>query len=191
MIVEISTAIAVIKGAKAAFDVAKEAFDEIRDCAESGKSATESLGALTSFFSAAGKAEEGIAHAKELQDNPPKDENGNPIQDTRSDHEIVIEMMVAERQLKQFYKDLKEMFIYQFQEPGLYDEFMERLDKLRADRRQKETDRKLAIKAAEMRVRREKAKKRQMIIDVASIVLAIIVAFAIVYGIFLMFTYGG
>ena len=66
--IEVATALMVIKGAKAAFDVAKEAFDEIRECAEAGKSAHESLGALTSFFSSAGKAEEGIAHAKELQD---------------------------------------------------------------------------------------------------------------------------
>ena len=50
MIVEVTTAIAVIKGAKQAFDVAKEAFDEIKKCAQAGKAAHESLGALTSFF---------------------------------------------------------------------------------------------------------------------------------------------
>ena len=72
MIVEIATAISLIKGAKQAFDVAKEAFDEIKECAEAGKSAHDSLSALTSFFSAAGKAEEGISKAKELQQNPPQ-----------------------------------------------------------------------------------------------------------------------
>jgi hypothetical protein len=174
----------VIKGAKAAFDVAKEAFDEIRECAEAGKSAHESLGALTSFFSSAGKAEEGIAHAKELQENP-------PAEDSRNDFEVVIEMMVAERQLKQFYKDLKEMFIYQFQEPGLYDEFMGRLEKLRADRRQREVDHKLHLKALEMAARREKAKKIQFIQDMIAVSIGAIVSILIIIGIVWMFTLGG
>lgn len=182
--IEVATALMVIKGAKAAFDVAKEAFDEIRECAEAGKSAHESLGALTSFFSSAGKAEEGIAHAKELQDNP-------PAEDSRNDFEVVIEMMVAERQLKQFYKDLKEMFIYQFQEPGLYDEFMGRLEKLRADRRQRQIDHKLHIKALEMAARREKAKKAQFIQNIIAVVLGVTVSVAIVAGIIWMFTLGG
>ena len=182
--IEVATALMVIKGAKAAFDVAKEAFDEIRECAEAGKSAHESLGALTSFFSSAGKAEEGIAHAKELQDNP-------PAEDGRNDFEVVIEMMVAERQLKQFYKDLKEMFIYQFQEPGLYDEFMGRLEKLRADRRQRQIDHKLHIKALEMAARREKAKKAQFIQNIIAVILGIAVSVAIVAGIIWMFTLGG
>ena len=181
--IEVATAIMVIKGAKAAFDVAKEAFDEIRSCAEAGKSAHESLGALTSFFSSAGKAEEGIAHAKALQDNP-------PVEDSRNDYEVVIEMMVAERQLKQFYKDLKEMFIYQFQEPGLYDEFMGRLEKLRADRRQREVDHRLHLKALEMAARREKAKKVQFIQDCIAITLGVIVSVAIIIVIVLMFILG-
>jgi len=182
--IEVATALMVIKGAKAAFDVAKEAFDEIRSCAEAGKSAHESLGALTSFFSSAGKAEEGIAHAKELQDNPTEE-------DSRNDYEIVIEMMVAERQLKQFYKDLKEMFIYQFQEPGLYDEFMGRLEKLRADRRQREVDNRLHLKALEMAARREKAKKVQFIQDMFAMAFGVIVSVAIIAGIVWMFTLGG
>jgi hypothetical protein len=183
--IEVATAIMVIKGAKAAFDIAKEAFDEIRNCAEAGMSANDSLGALTSFFSSAGKAEEGIAQAKELQANPPEGQD-----DSRSDYEIVIEMMVAERQLKQFYKDLKEMFIYQFQEPGLYDEFMGRLDKLRADRRQRETDNRLHLKAIEMAGRREKAKKAQMIQDALAIALGVIVSIALIIGMIWMFTLG-
>jgi hypothetical protein len=182
--IEVATALMVIKGAKAAFDVAKEAFDEIRACAEAGKSANESLGALTSFFSSAGKAEEGIAKAKELQENP-------PVEDSRSDFEVVIEMMVAERQLKQFYKDLKEMFIYQFQEPGLYDEFMGRLEKLRADRRQREVDHKLHLKALEMAARREKAKKLQFVQDMFAVTLGAIVSILIIIGIVWMFTLGG
>lgn len=174
MIVEISTAIALIKGAKAAFDVAKDAFDEIKECAEAGKSAHESLSALTSFFSAAGKAEEGIAKAKQLQENPPQD----VAQDTRSDYEIVIDMMVAERQLKQFYVELREMFVYQFQEPGLYDEFWTRLEKLRADRRAKETEKRLQEKAAAMKKRRAMAKR----VEMAQTVLAGIVIVGLCIG---------
>jgi ABC-type phosphate transport system auxiliary subunit len=155
--IEVATALIVIKGAKAAFDVAKEAFDEIRECAEAGKSAHESLGALTSFFSSAGKAEEGIAHAKELQENPPEGQ-----EDSRSDYEIVIEMMVAERQLK----------------------------KLRADRRQREVDHRLHLKALEMAARREKAKKVQFIQDMFAIALGGIVSILIIIGIVWMFTLG-
>lgn len=182
MIVEISTAIAVIKGAKAAFEVAKEAFDEIRECAEAGKSANESLGSLTKFFSAAGKAEEGINQAKQLQES-------GAVEDTRNDYEIVIDMMVAERQLRQFYVDLREMFTYQFQEPGLYDEFIQRLDKLRADRRKKETEARLAIKAAEMKERRNKAKKLEKIYNAVAVALGSVVSFVIMYGVYWMFTF--
>ena len=182
MIVEISTAIALIKGAKAAFDVAKDAFDEIRECAEAGKSAHESLGALTSFFSAAGKAEEGIAKAKELQENPPED----VAQDNRSDYEIVIDMMVAERQLKQFYVELREMFVYQFQEPGLYEEFWSRLEKLRFDRRAKETEKRLQQKALQMAAKRKKSQQLDMIYQIIAVIVIGIVIFAFGYGMWWM-----
>jgi hypothetical protein len=176
MIVEIATAISLIKGAKQAFDVAKEAFDEIKECAEAGKSAHDSLSALTSFFSAAGKAEEGISKAKELQQNPPQ----NVPEDKRSDYEIVIDMMVAERQLKQFYVELREMFTYQFQEPGLYDEFMERLQKLRDGRRRAETEKLLHKKAVEMQARRKKQEHLEVVFHLVggAVVIFIIVAFA-------------
>ena len=176
MIVEIATAISLIKGAKQAFDVAKEAFDEIKECAEAGKSAHDSLSALTSFFSAAGKAEEGIAKAKELQENPPE----NVPEDKRSDYEIVIDMMVAERQLKQFYVELREMFTYQFQEPGLYQEFMDRLNKLREGRRQAETEKRLHQKAIQMQARRKKQQQLEVVFHVVAgiVIIAIVVAFA-------------
>ena len=99
-------------------------------------------------------------------------------------------MMVAERQLKQFYKDLKEMFIYQFQEPGLYDEFMGRLEKLRTDRRQRETDHRLHLKALEMAARRAKAKKVQFVQDCIAMTLGVIVSISIIIGIIWMFTLG-
>ena len=175
MIVEIATAISLIKGAKQAFDVAKEAFDEIKECAEAGKSAHDSLSALTSFFSAAGKAEEGIAIAKELNENPPD----NVPEDRRSDYEIVIDMMVAERQLKQFYVELREMFTYQFQEPGLYQEFMDRLQKLRDGRRRAETEKLLHKKAVEMQARRKRQQQFDVVFQVlgGAVVIFIIVAF--------------
>lgn len=187
MIVEITTAIALIKGAKQAFDIAKEAFDEIKECAEAGKAAHESLGALTSFFSAAGKAEEGIAKAKELQNNPPE----NMPADSRSDYEIVIDMMVAERQLRQFYVELREMFTYQFQEPGLYDEFMDRLKKLRDSRRRAETERRLHEKAEAMKRKRAQAKRIETIQTVlAGVVIAVLLA-GFSYFMWWMFQQGG
>ena len=82
------------------------------------------------------------------------------------------------------------MFIYQFQEPGLYDEFMGRLEKLRADRRQREVDHKLHLKALEMAAKREKAKKVQFIQDMFAIALGVIVSILIIIGIVWMFTLG-
>jgi hypothetical protein len=82
------------------------------------------------------------------------------------------------------------MFIYQFQEPGLYDEFMGRLEKLRADRRQREVDHRLHLKALEMAARREKAKKVQFIQDMFAIALGGIVSVLIIIGIVWMFTLG-
>jgi type I site-specific restriction-modification system R (restriction) subunit len=187
MIVEIATAISLIKGAKQAFEVAKEAFDEIKACAEAGKSAHESLGALTGFFSAAGKAEEGIAKAKELQEHPPE----NMPEDTRSDYEIVIDMMVAERQLRQFYVELREMFIYQFQEPGLYDEFMDRLQKLRDNRRKVEMDKRLHQKALEMQARRARQKKRELIQNIAGTVVVVGIFMAFIWFMAWMFDQKG
>lgn len=184
MIIEIATAISLIKGAKQAFDVAKEAFDEIKECAEAGKSAHDSLTALTSFFSAAGKAEEGIAKAKELQEHPPE----NLPVDSRSDYEIVIDMMVAERQLKQFYVELREMFTYQFQEPGLYQEFMDRLQKLRDGRRKAETERRLHQKALEMQARRKKQQQLDVMFQVIAGV--VIVGIVVVFGWFMFWMLG-
>jgi len=187
MIVEIATAISLIKGAKQAFDVAKEAFDEIKECAEAGKSAHDSLSALTSFFSAAGKAEEGIAKAKELQQNPPE----NVPEDNRSDYEIVIDMMVAERQLKQFYVELREMFTYQFQEPGLYQEFMDRLQKLRDGRRRAETEKLLHKKAVEMQARRKRQQRFDMIFQVVGGAVVVFIFVAFFWGMLWMFSQKG
>lgn len=184
----IATAKAVISGVKGALEMAKEAVNELRECAEAGRDVGESLGALGSFFHAAHKIEEGVAAAKELQANPPKDENGAPI---KSDHEIVIEAMVAERQLRNFYTELREMFTYHFQEAGLYDEYMSRLEALREDRRKAAMEERLKVKAQEMAARRKKQQQWQMMENAFAIILGVIVSAAVIGGIVWMFTSGG
>jgi len=111
-----------------------------------------------------------------LQENPPE----SVPEDKRSDYEIVIDMMVAERQLKQFYVELREMFTYQFQEPGLYQEFMDRLQKLRDGRRKVETEKRLHQKALEMQARRKKKQQFEFVFNAVAIlvIVAIVVAFA-------------
>ena len=91
-------------------------------------------------------------------------------------------MMVAERQLRQFYVELREMFVYQFQEPGLYDEFMERLQKLRDGRRKADVERRLHQKAIEMQARRKKQKEREFVFNV--------IAGFVLVGIFSLFVWG-
>lgn len=184
----IATAKAVISGVKGALEMAKEAVAEIRECAEAGADVVESVGSLGKFFSAASKIEEGVAAAKELQANPPVAEDGQPV---KSDHEIVIDAMVAERQLKNFYTELREMFTYQFQEPGLFNEYMSRLEKLRDDRRKAAMEARLKVKAREMAARRKKAEQWQMMENAFALILGSLVSLGIVAAIIWMFKAGG
>lgn len=184
----IATAKAVITGVKSALEMAKEAVDELRECAEAGKSAADSLGALGSFFSAASKIEEGVEAARHMQANPPIGEDGKP---TKSDHEIVIEAMVAERQLRNFYTELREMFTYHFQESGLFDEYMKRLEALREDRRRAAMEARLKEKAVQMALRRKKQQMWQLMENTAAIIFGLLVSVAIVAGMVWMFQQGG
>lgn len=174
----IATAKAVISGVRGALEMAKEAVDEIKQCAEAGRDVAESLGALGSFFSAAHKVEESIAAAKEIHPD-------------KSDHEVVIEAMMAERQMRNFYIELREMFTYQFKEAGLFNEYMSRLEALREDRRKTAMEARLHEKAAEMAIKRKKAEQWQMMESAFAVILGGIVSIGIIYGIFLMFTFGG
>jgi type II secretory pathway component PulF len=176
----------VVNGIKAAADEAKEAFDSINECVESGKTLADSIAPVKKFFSAAGKYETNrlqLEKAKEEQDQAI--ERGESIADHMSDAEYVMELMAIDRQIKQYYADIKHLFIYHFQEAGMWEEFWDRMGKLRADReakaeekRKAETEKKLKEKAEIMRRRRAYAKR----IEAIQMVVAGIVIIGIVIG---------
>jgi tetratricopeptide (TPR) repeat protein len=157
----------VVNGIKTAADEAKEAFDSINQCVESGKTLADSIAPVRQFFSAAGKYETNrlqLEKAKEEQEQAI--ERGESIADHMSDAEYVMELMAIDRQIKQYYADIKHLFIYHFQEPGMWEEFSERMNKLRNDReakaeakRKAETEKRLQEKAQIMRRRRQYAKR--------------------------------
>ena len=190
---------AVVTGVKEAAALAKEAFDEINGAVESGKTLADSMSGVTKFFSAAGKYEtkrSQLEEAKVAQEAAVA--KGEPVPDYVSDAEYVMELMIIDRQIKQYYDDIKHIFTYHFQEAGMWDEFWQRMGKLRADReakveaaRQAETEKRLHEKRLEMQKRRE----RQKLIDGveavgASIVIAIIILI-FCWAIWWMFQQGG
>jgi len=90
-----------------------------------------------------------------------------------------------DREIKQYYAQIKHFFIYHFDEPGMWDEFSERLVRLRKDReeraeaaRKAATEARLAIAAEKMKAKR----KRQKIIDFCYTITGAIVIVAILYG---------
>lgn len=176
----------VINGIKSAADEAKEAFDSINECVESGKTLADSIAPVKQFFSAAGKYETSrlqLEKAKEEQEQAI--ERGESMDDHMSDAEYVMELMAIDRQIKQYYADIKHLFIYHFQEPGMWEEFSQRMNKLRSDReakaeakRRAETEKKLKEKADIMRRRRQYAKR----IESFQMVLAGIVIIGIIVG---------
>jgi hypothetical protein len=104
-----------------------------------------------------------------------------------SDAEYVMEMMSIDRQIKQHYDDIKHYFIYHFDEAGLWDDFWSRLSKLRADReakaeakRREETEKRLAIIAEKMRIKRQRQKVFNIIYNIVGgfVITFIIAGFA-------------
>jgi hypothetical protein len=190
---------AVVTGVKEAAALAKEAFDEINGAVESGKTLADSMSGVTKFFSAAGKYEtkrSQLEEAKVAQEATVA--KGEPVPDYVSDAEYVMELMIIDRQIKQYYDDIKHIFTYHFQEAGMWDEFWQRMGKLRADReakaeaaRQAETEKRLHEKALEMKQRRAKAQR----LETAQAVGTMIVVFALIagFGYFMrwMFQQGG
>lgn len=176
----------VINGIKSAADEAREAVDSINECVESGKKLGESLSPIKKFFTAASKYELGrnnLIEAKKAQDEAIA--NGQPVADPISDAEYVMDMMAMDREIKQYYAQIKHFFIYHFDEPGMWDEFSERLVRLRKDReeraeaaRKAATEARLAIAAEKMKAKR----KRQKIIDFCYTITGAIVIVAILYG---------
>jgi len=161
----------VVNGIKAAADEAKDAFDSINECVESGKTLADSISPVKKFFTAAGKYELNrtqLEEAKAAQEEA--EQSGEAVADPISDAEYVMELMAIDRQIKQYYDDIKHIFIYHFQESGMWDEFWARMGKLRADReakaeakRRAETEKRLQAKAAEMAKRRRRAQRIQLV----------------------------
>ena len=189
----------VVNGIKAAADEAKEAFDSINECVESGKNLAQSLSPVKQFFSAAGKYEEHRAHLEEAKVAQEEAiERGETVADHMSDAEYVMELMAIDRQIKQYYDNIKHIFTYHFQEAGMWEEFWQRMGKLRADReakaeakRRAETEKRLHEKAEAMKRKRAKAKQQETI----QAVLGMVVIFALIagFGYFMrwMFQQGG
>ncbi len=190
---------AVVTGVKEAAALAREAFDEINGAVESGKTLADSMSGVTKFFSAAGKYEtkrSQLEEAKVAQEAAVA--QGKPVPDYVSDAEYVMELMIIDRQIKQYYDDIKHIFIYHFQEAGMWDEFWQRMGKLRAEReakaealRQAETEKRLQAKAAEMKKRRKKQEMLAHIELAITIIVMIGVVFAFSWAMWWMFQQGG
>lgn len=190
---------AVVTGVKEAAALAREAFDEINGAVESGKTLADSMSGVTKFFSAAGKYEtkrSQLEEAKAAQEAAVA--QGQPVPDYVSDAEYVMELMIIDRQIKQYYDDIKHIFIYHFQEAGMWDEFWARMHKLRSDReakaealRQAETEKRLQAKAAEMKKRRAKRQMLDQIEAAATIFLLVNVVGLFCWAMWWMFQQGG
>jgi len=188
----------VVSGIKAAADEAKEAFNSINECVESGKNLAESLSPVKKFFSAAGKYETNRAQLEEAK--AAQEEavgKGETVTDHMSDAEYVMELMIIDRQIKQYYDDIKHIFTYHFQESGMWDEFWQRMGKLRNDReakaeasRQAETEKRLQAKRLEMQKRRERQQLRDKIEMVGASVVITGVVSLFCWAIWWMFQQG-
>jgi hypothetical protein len=175
----------VINSIKTAADEAKEAIDSVNECVESGKKLGESLSPIKKFFTAASKYELGrtqLEDAKKAQDEAIA--NGQPVVDPISDAEYVMDMMAMDREIKQYYAQIKHYFIYHFDEPGMWDDFSERLTRLRKEREEKAeaarkaaTEARLALAAEKMRKKRARAKTFNIIYNcIGGFVITLIIA---------------
>ena len=175
----------VINGIKSAADEAKEAVDSVQECIESGKKLGESLSPVKKFFSAASRYELGrnnLEEAKKAQDQAIA--AGEPVSDPISDAEYVMEMMAMDREIKQYYAQIKHIMIYHFDESGMWDEFWDRLSRLRKEREEKAeaarkaaTEARLAIVAEKMRKKRALQKTLNIIYNcVGGFVITLIIA---------------
>jgi hypothetical protein len=175
----------VINGIKSAADEAKEAVDSVQECIESGKKLGESLSPVKKFFSAASRYELGrnnLEEAKKAQDQAIA--AGEPIADPITDAEYVMEMMAMDREIKNYYAQIKHIMIYHFDESGMWDEFWDRLSRLRREREEKAeaarkaaTEARLAIVAEKMRKKRKLQRTLNIIYNcVGGFVITLIIA---------------
>jgi hypothetical protein len=175
----------VVNAVKSAADEAREAVDAINECVDSGKKLGDSLSPVKKFFRAASKYEENrsqLEDAKKKQDEAIA--SGQPVDDPITDAEYVMDMMAADREIKQYYDQIKHHMIYHFDESGMWDEFWERLSRLRKEReakaedaRRAATEARLAIAAEKMRKKRARAKTLNIIYNcVGGFVITLIIA---------------
>jgi hypothetical protein len=175
----------VVNSIKSAADEAKEAVDSVQECVDAGKKLGESLSPVKKFFTAASKYELGrnnLEEAKKAQDLAIA--NGEPVVDPITDAEYVMEMMAMDREIKQYYAQIKHVMIYHFDESGMWDEFWERLSRLRKEREEKAeaarkaaTEARLAIAAEKMRKKRKLQRTLNIIYNcVGGFVITLIVA---------------
>ena len=105
----------VVNAVKSAADEAREAVDAINECVDSGKKLGDSLSPVKKFFRAASKYEENrsqLEDAKKAQDEAIA--NGEPVDDPITDAEYVMDMMAADREIKQYYDQIKHHMIYKY-----------------------------------------------------------------------------
>jgi hypothetical protein len=154
----------VVNAVKSAADEAREAVDSIQECVDSGKKLGESLSPVKKFFSAASKYE---MHRSQLEDAKKKQDeaiaNGEPVEDPISDAEYVMDMMAADREIKQYYDQIKHHMIYHFDESGMWDDFWARLSKLRREREAKAEEARRAATEARLAIAAEKMRKKRQI----------------------------
>jgi hypothetical protein len=161
----------VVNAVKSAADEAREAVDSIQECVDSGKKLGDSLSPVKKFFRAASKYEENrsqLEDAKKAQDEAIA--AGEPVADPISDAEYVMDMMAADREIKQYYDQIKHHMIYHFNESGMWDEFWQRLSKLRREREAKAEDARRAATEARLAIAAEKMRKKRAIAKTMNIV---------------------
>jgi hypothetical protein len=152
----------VVNAVKSAADEAREAVDAINECVDSGKKLGQSLSPVKKFFRAASKYEESrsqLEDAKKAQDEAIA--NGQPVVDPITDAEYVMDMMAADREIKQYYDQIKHIMIYHFDESGMWDEFWTRLSRLRKEREAKAEDARRAATEARLAIAAEKMRKKR------------------------------
>jgi len=161
----------VVNAVKSSADEARQAIDSIQECVDSGKKLGQSLSPVKKFFSAASRYEESrsqLEDAKKAQDEAIA--NGKPVPDQISDAEYVMDMMAADRQIKEYYDRIKHIMIYHFDESGMWEEFWERLSRLRRERESKAEDARRVATEARLAIAAEKMRKKRKLQRTLSII---------------------
>jgi hypothetical protein len=199
--ITISAVIGGAKALKSAFDMAKEAMEEFRECAQAGMDAKESFGSLVKVFTAHGEVQKHINEAKKAKVEPaPVTEDGSPAEPVPRKSATVraLEAMQYERELRDQEEELKTYLIYQCNEAGLYQELCARRDAIINEEREQaealrmaETERVLEEKRKLMALRRERAKRIDMIQSIVAAVVITAIVCGFVYAMWWLFQQKG